>query len=148
MVLTEFLDSVVVLECMDLQACCRYVRVMKVDMIQGKIRVSLWFRLKWIDPRLSFNGTDHFGSIWLDYNRVPLSTARIWTPDIYLLDATQPFQAAWTADTMASLYDKTVEAKDAYNIFWSRPGILEAHCKMDLKMFPFDVQMCDFVWFR
>jgi len=112
-----------------------------LDIMTRTLSLFVWFRLFWYEPRLAFNGTDlradwDPASMWLQPDPHDL-----WIPDVSDIRGVKFGQAAF-GDVQAFLHDEQFAAKAGYNVFYSRPGILQSKCEVDLTWFPFDSQQC------
>lgn len=102
----------------------------KVNHINGQIEINLWLRYKWKDKYLQWN--DNIKS--LNFFTDPSLSDSIWVPDIYLYNTGENpmINMAYTSATVNNNGDVSL----------SRPGIIIAKCKFDLKDFPYDEQIC------
>ena len=115
-------------------------RVHNVDVIEGTVDLIVWFRLRWTDPRLTWNPAD-YGNLtttwfWIeDGGGSAGETSEMWTPDLQLWNLDEGLEES-LSDTYASVQsDGTV--------FWSRPGHLRPTCKFTgLDDFPYDTLGC------
>lgn len=127
------------------------VRKIDFDIITGNLRLGIWMRLKWYDERLAFNATSIFGG---DYNTslddfvpVPLRSGderNIWVPDIMIINGTGHSHNEISEPTamIFSAQSPKVNEDPPWNVFWSRPGIVDIHCSPPMDKFPFDKPEC------
>jgi len=118
-----------------------FFKVFKIDVTESTADLVAWARIRWIDPRLTWD-PNFFGGLtetnmWIEHGSGGNEASQIWTPDIYLWNQEEPM-ANTLADTYAVVrYDGTV--------LWSRPGRIKAICKFGgLSRFPYDTLLCTF----
>ncbi|CAF3732486.1 unnamed protein product [Adineta steineri] len=91
---------------------------------------------KWTDPRLIWNPFDYKNITW-----IRMSATSLWYPDTFLYN---------TADNAGFLLPQdTQNMIVSYNgtVFWPLPlAQLRTRCRMTIKHFPFDEQMCDMIF--
>ncbi|XP_072028697.1 neuronal acetylcholine receptor subunit alpha-10-like [Amphiura filiformis] len=93
--------------------------------------ISIWVKETWRDEFISWNTSD-FGGIQSIY--VPSHI--IWKPDITLYTNVDPEFTRFKPDPLSLVwYDGRVE--------WLSPGILSSYCKISVRHFPFDTQVCE-----
>jgi hypothetical protein len=100
----------------------------------------VWFRQRWVDPRLSWNPEDYGGIdktwFWIgDGVGSAGETSEIWTPDLEL----------WNMESSLkqTLTDSYAYVDSTGTVYWSRPGHIRAACKFGgLDSFPFDRLVC------
>ena len=113
-------------------------RVYSVDVVNPMLDLIVWFRLEWVDPRLTWDPKEYGNHtktwFWINGNAGG-ETSEIWTPDIELWNLEDGL-----ADSLEDAY--AVVSYDG-SVFWSRPGHLKPVCKyMGLENFPFDKLEC------
>jgi len=112
----------------------RFFKVDQVSAAEGAMKLKVWFRLTWYDPRLSWNSTE-YGGIETIYAGTVADLAEIWVPDVTPYNVRVGLEASFDA-TAASI------SSGGY-VFWSRPGIMDVMCKFSgLVQFPFDQLTC------
>lgn len=116
-------------------------KVVAVDIVRGTVQLSTWLRMKWYDHRLDFNGSNLFGPLWQQYKRVSVESNAVWKPDVVEVHSIKNSDEDFL-DTRMSIMEVNPD-DPGWNIFWSRPGLMESRCNMDLTKFPFDVQRCE-----
>ena len=114
-------------------------RVYSVDVVNPTLDLIVWFRLEWVDPRLTWDPKEYGNHtktrFWISDGSAGGEMSEIWTPDIEL----------WNLDE--GLHDSL---EDAYavvsydgSVYWNRPGHLRPACKYrGLERFPFDKLEC------
>mmetsp|Transcript_20506 Transcript_20506/g.60537 ORF Transcript_20506/g.60537 Transcript_20506/m.60537 type:complete len:723 (+) Transcript_20506:21-2189(+) len=103
--------------------------VIELDTAEQTFTIQAWFRHYWVDERLRWDPED-FG----DTTSIFVPRSQIWIPDaeVYeVVEQNQPFEA------QATVYSSG-------DVFFSQPASLKVHCLMDLSLFPFDTQVCEF----
>jgi hypothetical protein len=113
-------------------------RVYKVDTVNPMLDLIVWFRLAWVDPRLTWDPAEYGNHtktwFWIDGNAGE-ETTEIWTPDIELWNLEEGLSSSLENAYGVVKYDGSV--------FWSRPGHLRPACKFSgLENFPFDKLSC------
>ncbi|XP_072023060.1 neuronal acetylcholine receptor subunit alpha-10-like [Amphiura filiformis] len=91
--------------------------------------IQTWSKLTWTDEFLTWNPKDYNG---IRRHTVPVS--KIWVPDITLYDRAD-IDVAYKADTVANIYPDGT-------IMWYALAIYRSTCKIHVRWFPFDVQVC------
>jgi hypothetical protein len=105
---------------------------------QGAMVLKVWFRLRWVDTRLSWDPAQ-YGNITKTYfqgmHYSGAEDSEIWTPDI------QPYNAMH--GLVFTLEPSQARVSSDGSVFYSRPGSLEIMCKFSgLVAFPFDTLKC------
>mmetsp|Transcript_19495 Transcript_19495/g.41118 ORF Transcript_19495/g.41118 Transcript_19495/m.41118 type:complete len:730 (+) Transcript_19495:122-2311(+) len=114
-------------------------RVFDVDIVNSVMDLVVWFKLVWVDPRLTWNPAD-YGNLnetrfWIGDGGSGGETTEIWVPDIEL----------WNLETglQTSLEDTYARVSHDGRVHWGRPGHLRPACKFTgLQFFPFDKLEC------
>ncbi|XP_072024620.1 neuronal acetylcholine receptor subunit alpha-9-like [Amphiura filiformis] len=108
--------------------------LLTMDTPEQVFSVGAWLKFKWTDEFLTWN-PDEFDGI----QRLLVPVNGIWSPDITLHhNADEDFEQ-YKPDSFAALSpDGTV--------IWFSPAIYTVVCRMWVKWFPFDVQVCDMVF--
>jgi hypothetical protein len=114
-------------------------RVFTVDTVNPMLDLIVWFRLAWVDPRLTWDPADYGGHtktmFWIDSGNAGGEMTEIWTPDVELWNLEEGLAK--------SLEDAYAVVKYDGSVFWSRPGHLRPACKYTgLEKFPFDELAC------
>ena len=114
-------------------------RVFSIDIINSVADLIVWFRLRWVDPRLAWEPQDFNGTtttwFWIGDGIGSSEASEIWTPDLELWNMASSLKETLTDSYAAVSSDGTV--------FWSRPGHLRPACKFSgLDSFPFDALSC------
>ena len=114
-------------------------RVFSVDIVNSVMDLVVWFRMVWVDPRLTWDPAEYGGLnktwFWLGDGGAGGETSEIWTPDIEL----------WNLETglKGSLEDAYARVSYDGIVWWGRPGHLRPACKFyGLDDFPFDKLTC------
>ena len=114
-------------------------RVFSVDTVNPMLDLIVWFRLAWVDPRLTWDPAEYGNHtktwFWIDSGNAGGEMSEIWTPDIELWNLEEGLAE--------SLEDAYAVVKYDGSVFWSRPGHLRPACKYSgLEKFPFDELSC------
>lgn len=114
-------------------------KVSSVNIVASTMDLSVWFRLSWVDPRLTWDPAEYDGLtqtwFWIGDGGPGGETSEIWAPDVEL----------WNLEVglSESLDDAYAAVSHEGLVFWSRPGHLRPVCKFTgLEMFPFDTLTC------
>ena len=122
----------------DVSLQVRFFKVQEVAPNTGTMRVKVWVREQWVDPRLSWDPANHDGVdklyFWTD-TRATSDNTEIWLPDLQVYNS----HIAMT-DTVDPAYARV---HSDGTVFFSRPGTLDVMCKFSgLVAFPFDMLKC------
>eukprot|EP01025_Chloroclados_australasicus_P007197 TRINITY_DN122_c1_g2_i1.p1 TRINITY_DN122_c1_g2~~TRINITY_DN122_c1_g2_i1.p1 ORF type:complete len:667 (-),score=27.51 TRINITY_DN122_c1_g2_i1:348-2348(-) len=107
-----------------------FQRMLDIDLSHGIISMQVWFRLRWNDPRFTWD-PEYWGGVQYIY----LDKGEFWDPQIEI----------WNGED--SIY-RELEDQQAYvnstgDIFWSRGGQIKLQCDMQgLNHFPYDSSQC------
>ena len=109
--------------------------VSSVDVVNSVMDLVVWFRMVWVDPRLTWDPAEYGGLnktwFWLGGSE----TSEIWTPDIELWNLEEGLSD--------SLEDTFARVHNDGTVWWSRPGHLRPSCSFTgLTPFPFDTLAC------
>ncbi|NP_001267752.1 neuronal acetylcholine receptor subunit alpha-9-like precursor [Aplysia californica] len=99
-----------------------------LDERQEYIETSSYLMVAWHDGRLSWNSTQYMG---IDSVRIPAE--QLWKPDFTLYNGAD--QTLHVMDTMAVVYASG-------QVTWIPTLRLRSYCRVDLRSFPFDKQVC------
>ncbi|XP_072014874.1 neuronal acetylcholine receptor subunit alpha-9-like [Amphiura filiformis] len=105
-----------------------------MDTREQVFSMGAWLKFTWRDEFLTWNPDDFDG---LTTFHAPIDN--IWSPDITLHHNTDPGFERYKPNSIASLYPDGT-------IIWFTPAIYASVCKIKVKWFPFDVQVCDMVF--
>lgn len=96
---------------------------------EESIMLNIWLRMNWDNEYLFWNINDY------NINFLSIDSNEVWIPDIELLNAAKKPEI-YTLVGGIMLYSDG-------NYLWSRPGVFKFSCPLDLKEFPFDIQICN-----
>lgn len=100
---------------------------------QESYSMQLYLRQVWFDPRLRFNKTDlgkrEFSMNWM-------FAARLWKPDTFFINGKNSYAHKITAP------NTFIRLQHDGQITWSLRLTVRASCKMHLRKFPLDTQLC------
>ncbi|XP_045104816.1 gamma-aminobutyric acid receptor subunit alpha-6-like isoform X2 [Portunus trituberculatus] len=100
---------------------------------QESYSMQLYLRQVWFDPRLRFNKTDlgetEFSMNWM-------FAAKLWKPDTFFINGKNSYAHKITAP------NTFIRLQHDGQITWSLRLTVRATCKMHLRKFPLDTQLC------
>ena len=112
------------------------VQIVKLDEHQQSITMKIWLRMKWINEFMTWDPHE-WGNI--THSRVQPQT--VWTPDIFLEeDVGEEVTSGVHSQKIAILITSDGQHE------WMVPVMLQSACKVDVSMFPFDIQNCKLVF--
>ncbi|XP_031561618.1 neuronal acetylcholine receptor subunit alpha-9-like isoform X2 [Actinia tenebrosa] len=97
--------------------------------------VNLWLRMFWKNELISWD-PEKFNGIKV----INVKPNKLWVPDITI------FNSASKTSSIGDLYTKiTSEIIVNYTgeVQWNSPAIISTECKVDVRYFPFDTQVCE-----
>ncbi|VDL97497.1 unnamed protein product [Schistocephalus solidus] len=104
-------------------------QLMDLDEKNQMLTINVWNKITWRDEVLTWDPKDFMG---LTSIRLPVDL--IWTPDIVLYNY---------ADVRLREQRNVLVAVDYTGMaFWSPPAIYKSICRIEMKYFPFDYQIC------
>ena len=110
------------------------VRLLNLDELDQKMTTNLWVKHNWSDHRFIWEPKNYF-----NITEIILKPEQIWIPDIILYNS---------ADSKFSMSDENfnnqVQVKINYKgqVHWTPIATFTSECQLNVKYFPFDVQMC------
>lgn len=115
-----------------------------VNTAASTAEVSCWFRMRWDDPRLRYNGSAFFGTEeWEPFSQrgcFSVPSDKVWKPDLVVTNSYKnPFED-FMDGTQVSVFEEG--RHKGGNMYWSRPGKITVGCKFDMTNYPFDAQDC------
>ncbi|KAI8471947.1 MAG: neurotransmitter-gated ion-channel ligand-binding domain-containing protein [Monoraphidium minutum] len=110
-------------------------KVLSVDLYAGQMSVSVWFRMRWNDPRLVWD-PNVTGVPYVYFENSQPDQVEIWTPDVTLWNAAN--------DMSSTLGLKRPKVDANGDVFWTRNGLMDVSCNFrGLEAFPFGKVVCD-----
>ncbi|XP_046842942.1 neuronal acetylcholine receptor subunit alpha-10-like [Xenia sp. Carnegie-2017] len=106
-------------------------QILDVDEKHQVMVTSIWFRLYWKDETLSWNPL-HYKNV----KELHIDDKDIWVPDISI------YNTASDEDILYKRLDTDIVLKQNGEASWLAPVLAKTECKIDVKYFPFDDQMC------
>ncbi|KAH0539576.1 acetylcholine receptor subunit alpha-like 1 [Cotesia glomerata] len=101
-----------------------------VEEFKSAISVQAWVRMVWTDDKLKWNASNYGG-----LGRLQAGSHEVWQPDIILYNSIAISSVEHYGDTHCHIYsDGTV--------IWVPPTHFLALCDLDLRLWPFDTQIC------
>ena len=120
-------------DCSAVKVGMRVIHVVQADTSALELTIKIWYRLHWVDERLSWDPANYGGmhKIWLNSRDTTLASNDVWMPDV------MPYNTR--EGILNTLEGVTARLEHDGTIFWSRPGALHLPCEFDgLEHFPFD----------
>ncbi|XP_072030304.1 neuronal acetylcholine receptor subunit alpha-10-like [Amphiura filiformis] len=105
--------------------------LIEMDTRNQRFTISVWIKETWTDEFLTWNSSD-FGGI--DSIHIPGSL--IWRPDITLYSNVDPAFERYMPGNLALVF------QDGF-VEWLTPAVLTSSCRVHVKFFPFDTQVCE-----
>ncbi|XP_033120698.1 neuronal acetylcholine receptor subunit alpha-10-like [Anneissia japonica] len=104
-------------------------QIIDMDEKHQIITINVWIRMQWTDDNFYWNAS-HYGESGV----LTLPPASVWKPDIVLYtNVDSGFNGMM--ETSVSAYSNGI-------VVWNAPAIYRSTCKIDVRYFPFDEQMC------
>ncbi|XP_028410150.1 neuronal acetylcholine receptor subunit alpha-7-like [Dendronephthya gigantea] len=106
-------------------------QILDVDEKNQVMVTSIWFRQFWKDNILTWNASEYEG-----ITELHLTKKEIWVPDMSIYN---------TASNYGILYqrlDTQVVLRHNGEVSWLAPVQVKTECKINVKYFPFDEQIC------
>lgn len=102
-----------------------------LDERRSVLEVDAWMRMSWTDEYLQWNHSDFQG-----LDQIHFGPDELWKPDIFLYNNAE-------SQSVDNGYSGTqMLVFPAGKVLWVPPAKLRSFCKIDLKMWPLDVQTC------
>lgn len=122
----------------DVSLQLRFFKLEQVEAALGKMRIKVWWRMKWSDLRLAWDPKDYGDITEVKFHASSYSdpeTADIWLPDV------TPYNA--NVGLMHSFDPSMALVNSNGDVTWSRPGTLELLCRFSgLSKFPYGPLKC------
>jgi len=106
------------------------VAIRELDERTETLTIDAWLKMQWNDSRLSWS-PEEYGGIKV----TRLSRNVIWHPDIKLFNRVKLSEVETQNDIFATVHHMG-------KVDWVVPSTFHSSCKVNLKMYPFDVQTC------
>ncbi|EFO97279.1 CRE-LGC-4 protein [Caenorhabditis remanei] len=106
-------------------------QIVEMDERNQALTTRSWLNINWMDPRLSWNET-----LWSDIKAIYIPHARIWKPDIILVNNA-------IREYYASLVSTDVMVTSDGNVTWLFSALFRSSCPIRVRYYPFDDQQCD-----
>ncbi|PIC15681.1 hypothetical protein B9Z55_022559 [Caenorhabditis nigoni] len=106
-------------------------QIVEMDERNQALTTRSWLNINWMDPRLSWNE-----SLWSDIKAIYIPHARIWKPDIILVNNA-------IREYYASLVSTDVMVTSDGNVTWLFSALFRSSCPIRVRYYPFDDQQCD-----
>lgn len=103
---------------------------------KNQFSVIMFLRLEWKDPRLAFGSLNVSVGYELASMDFGIVKDRIWLPDVFVVNSLS-IGTSVTPDS-----DWYLEVYPSGYTRWSRRLVMDLHCVMDYRRFPFDHQRC------
>nr|CAH8873406.1 unnamed protein product [Trichobilharzia regenti] len=105
------------------------IQILDLDEKNQVLTTSVWLNYRWTDHILKWN-PENYSNI----NEVRVPYRHIWTPDIVLYN--------YADERLKEMRDAMIIVQHTGELFWMPPAIFKSSCKIDIKSFPFDEQIC------
>ncbi|CAH8499964.1 unnamed protein product [Dicrocoelium dendriticum] len=93
------------------------------------LTINVWAKYTWIDQLLRWDPAN-----FTNIREVRIPPKLIWTPDIVLYN--------YVDERLKELRDVMLNVDYQGRVFWSPPAIFKSNCRVDIRNFPFDHQVC------
>eukprot|EP00915_Cephaloidophora_sp_WS-2016_P008088 GHVH01011178.1.p1 GENE.GHVH01011178.1~~GHVH01011178.1.p1 ORF type:complete len:583 (+),score=69.50 GHVH01011178.1:52-1800(+) len=128
----------------------KFMKNLGIQASNGNLNFVVWLRFFWNDPRLAYHGSDYFEDWDPFVDSVSVYTGPdgiIWYPDVTLLNGVYSnIDEVSNWSFKAQVYDSKFLDSYGWNVFWSRMLVLKTRCTVNYERFPFDTQLCTFVF--
>ncbi|CAJ0943203.1 unnamed protein product, partial [Mesorhabditis belari] len=116
-------------------------QILDVDEHSQSIVVNVWMVQNWYDEFLDWNPNDYGG-----LNKTIVPHYNIWIPDTYLYNS-ETLEQKKTESLSHAIVETGYWRNDSKGatIQLMFPAIYRLTCKMDVRLFPYDVQNCTFI---
>lgn len=106
-----------------------------VDVVERSqiLKLSLFIRQKWVNPLLRWNISENGG-----ITEINIDPGRLWKPDIYLYN-----NADEDHDGAQDKMQTKIKVDHSGTNRWLAPSIIKSSCKINVRYFPFDEQVCE-----
>ena len=101
-----------------------------IDEKKSLLTADAWMRMSWNDPNLAWQR-----EIFENVSLIHFGSEEIWKPDILLYNSAAEAGIQHYGNTNA-----LVEPNG--DVLWVPPGHFKAYCKMNMRQWPFDSQVC------
>mmetsp|Transcript_44539 Transcript_44539/g.80032 ORF Transcript_44539/g.80032 Transcript_44539/m.80032 type:complete len:723 (+) Transcript_44539:110-2278(+) len=120
----------------EVEVSINFFKIGSLDLKASSLSIPVWFRLSWVDPRLSYNASLwNISQVTFLADENTLENSEIWTPDVELYNNVQNLQT-----TMES---QRAQGDSRGALWWSRAGIINGLCKFKgLRNYPLDKLSC------
>eukprot|EP00921_Rhytidocystis_pertsovi_P001576 GHVQ01002679.1.p1 GENE.GHVQ01002679.1~~GHVQ01002679.1.p1 ORF type:complete len:733 (+),score=71.00 GHVQ01002679.1:406-2604(+) len=122
--------------------------MLELDLTRGSLHLSVYCRLLWADERLLYDGREYLPR-WnssidsLEIHVNGIGDEAIWVPDITFANSLEHNMSERSNYSYrGQLFDQTFLKHNGWNVYWSRILVTNTRCKVDLKLYPFDTQVC------
>ena len=109
------------------------IRLLNFDEISETMEMSSWLRLEWTDPRLVWEPAEFLG---IEEFRIPAISDYIWLPD------TTIYNSVTESARIDVNLQPDLTVSHTGKVRWVPNINTKTECQLDLRHFPFDVQMC------
>ncbi|VDN05206.1 unnamed protein product [Thelazia callipaeda] len=103
--------------------------IFNIDERNQVLALNVWVEQNWHDERIQWDPTE-FGNI----SKLTLGTQYLWTPDIVLYNNTNDPHIYQIIGQIIRSYKLAAQ--------WAPPAKVYSICKLDVRFFPFDDQLC------
>lgn len=108
------------------------VQIISVDEPTNMITIKVWVRQSWTNELINWSPEE-----WGNVDRLNVNSELVWKPDVVLYNnAGEKFSGG------SEKYKTLVTIHPNGKHFWFSPALFTSTCKINVKYFPFDLQIC------
>ncbi|CAH1797308.1 unnamed protein product [Owenia fusiformis] len=104
-------------------------QIIDVDEKNQYLTTSIWLTYAWTDYNLKWNSSEYGG-----VQSIRLPAKKVWTPDVLMYNSAD--------EDIDSKFPTNVVVYSSGLCNWIPPGIYISSCKINIRWFPFDDQLC------
>ncbi|ESO97388.1 hypothetical protein LOTGIDRAFT_96270, partial [Lottia gigantea] len=110
--------------------------IIDFDELIQKISVTMWLEVYWHDEQISWNETDYGG-----VTKIYPHPDDVWRPNLAYSNSFSGTRTIGNEFVM-------LIAESSGKVIWSPSSKMETFCKVDIELYPFDTQYCEFDFFN
>ncbi|KAL3853561.1 hypothetical protein ACJMK2_017096 [Sinanodonta woodiana] len=105
--------------------------LLNINNVDETMAVTGFLTMFWRDERLKWNVTKYDG-----LSSLLIDPSLLWTPRVVLINPAKRFQ-------MFGIFSTEVRMNFDGLMVWSAGDVMETNCKINIRNYPFDIQICD-----